>query len=147
MKIELKKGRSLFWSIAFLGIFGTTSVFAQSRHSVVAEQINCYQLLSRSQGDFRNCIHLRYKAADKRLNDVYKQLIAKLNGEEKALLSESQLEWIKQRDKNCEFEVYQYRGGTGYRAFLDHCLERMTKQRTAELNEFLQRRYRKNGNR
>jgi uncharacterized protein YecT (DUF1311 family) len=139
MKIELRKKRSLFWSIALLGIFGTTSVFAQSRHSVVAEQINCYQLLSQSQGAFRNCIHLRYKAADQRLNDVYKQLIAKLNGAEKALLSESQLEWIKQRDKICKFEVYKNRGGTGYGAFLNHCLERMTKQRTAELEKYLQR--------
>jgi len=96
MKIELRKGRSLFWSIALLAVFGTTSVSAQSPSFRIAQQINC----DRPQGDVevRACIRLRYELADKRLNDVYKQLIAKLSKEEKALLSESQLGWIKVRD-------------------------------------------------
>ncbi|MEZ2301201.1 MAG: lysozyme inhibitor LprI family protein [Microcoleus sp.] len=144
MKIDLNKGRSRFWSlakpskrIALLAIVGTTSVLAQSGRSVIAQQLNC----DRPQGDVevRACIRLRYELADKRLNDVYKQLIAKLNGEEKALLSEAQLGWIKLRDKTCEFEVYRNRGGTGYQGFLNECLERMTKQRTAELEKYLQR--------
>ncbi|WP_341736552.1 lysozyme inhibitor LprI family protein [Microcoleus sp. CAWBG640] len=144
MKIDLKKGRSHFWSlakpskrIALLAIVGTTSVLAQSGHSAIAQQLNC----DRPQGDVevRACIRLRYELADKQLNDVYKQLIAKLNGEEKALLAEAQLGWIKVRDNSCEFEVYRNRGGTGYRGFLNECLERSTKQRTAELEKYLQR--------
>ena len=47
------------------------------------------------------------------------------------------LGWIKVRDKTCEFEVYQNRGGTGYRGFLNECLDRMTKVRTAELENYL----------
>ena len=75
MKIGLRKGRSHFWSIALLAIVGTTSVLAQSGHSAIAQQLNC----DRPQGDVevRACIRLRYELADKRLNDVYKQLIAK----------------------------------------------------------------------
>jgi len=145
MKIELRKGRSHFWSlakaskrIALLAVVGTTSVLAQSGRSVIAQQLNC----DRPQGDVevRACIRLRYELADKRLNDVYKQLIAKLNGEEKALLSEAQLGWIKQRDNTCEFEVYRNRGGTGYQGFLNECLERSTKQRTAELEKYFKER-------
>ncbi|MEG4575825.1 lysozyme inhibitor LprI family protein [Microcoleus sp. N3A4] len=145
MKIDLKKSRSLFWSIpygiaslhALLAIFGTTSVFAQSGRSVIAQQINC----DRPQGDVevRACIRLKYEASDRRLNEVYKQLISQLSGEERSLLSEAQLGWIKLRDKTCEFEVYRNRGGTGYQDFLNECLERMTKQRTAELEKYLQR--------
>jgi uncharacterized protein YecT (DUF1311 family) len=137
MKIELRKGRSHFWSIALLTVLATTSVLAQSGRSVMAQQINC----DRPQGDVevRACIRLRYELADKRLNDVYKQLIAKLSKEEKALLSESQLGWIKVRDNTCEFEVYQKRGGSGFQGFLNECLERSTKQRTAELEKYLQR--------
>ena len=137
MKIELRKGRSNFWSIALLTVLATTSVLAQSGRSVMAQQINC----DRPQGDVevRACIRLRYELADKRLNDVYKQLIAKLSKEEKALLSESQLGWIKVRDNTCEFEVYQKRGGSGFQGFLNECLERSTKQRTAELEKYLQR--------
>ena len=137
MKIELRKSRSHFWSIALLAIVGTTSVFAQSGRYVMAQQINC----DRPQGDVqvRACIRFRYEAADKRLNEVYKQLIAKLSKEEKALLSEAQLGWIKQRDNTCEFEVYRNRGGSGFQGFLNECLERATKQRTAELEKYLQR--------
>ena len=137
MKIELRKSRSHFRSIALLAIVGTTSVFAQSGRSVMAQQINC----DRPQGDVqvRACIRFRYEAADKRLNEVYKQLIAKLSKEEKALLSEAQLGWIKQRDNTCEFEVYRNRGGSGFQGFLNECLERATKQRTAELEKYLQR--------
>ena len=137
MKIELRKSRSHFWSIALLTMLGTTSVFAQSGRSVMAQQINC----DRPQGDVevRACIRLRYELADKRLNEVYKQLIANLSKEEKALLSESQLGWIKLRDNTYEFEVYRNRGGSGFQGFLNECLERATKQRTAELEKYLQR--------
>ncbi len=137
MKRNLRKSRSLFWSIALLTMLATTSVFAQSEHSAIAQQINC----DRPQGDVevRACIRLRYELADKRLNDVYKQLMAKLSKEEKALLAEAQLGWIKVRDNSCEFEVYRNRGGSGFQGFLNECLERATKQRTAELEKYLQR--------
>ncbi|WP_341734525.1 lysozyme inhibitor LprI family protein [Microcoleus sp. EPA2] len=138
MKIEFRKDRSRFWSIALLATVGTISVLAQSGRSVIAQQLNC----DRPQGDVevRACIRLRYELADKRLNDVYKQLIANLNGEEKALLAEAQLGWIKVRDNSCEFEVYKNRGGSGFQGFLNECLERMTKQRTAELEKYLKER-------
>ncbi len=137
MKRKLRKSRSHFWSIALLTMLATTSVFAQSEHSAIAQQINC----DRPQGDVeaRTCIRLRYEAEDKRLNEVYKQLIAKLSKEEKALLAEAQLGWIKQRDNTCEFQVYRNRGGSHFSGFLNECLERATKQRTAELEKYLQR--------
>ncbi len=146
MKIEWRKDRSLFWSIpygiasrhALLAIFGPTSVAAQSPIFPIAQQINC----DRPQGDVqvRACIRLNYEASDKRLNQVYQQLIFQLSGEERALLSEAQIGWIKLRDKTCEFEVYTSRGGTGYRGFLNECLDRMTNQRTAELEKYLTQR-------
>ncbi|WP_373536690.1 lysozyme inhibitor LprI family protein [Microcoleus sp.] len=138
MKINLPKNRSPLWSIALVTILATASIFARSGQSVIAQQINC----DRPQGDVevRACIRLRYELADQRLNEVYKQLIAKLSKEEKALLAEAQLGWIKVRDNTCEFEVYQNRGGTGYRGFLNECLERITKQRTAELEQYLKER-------
>ncbi|MGB3265479.1 MAG: lysozyme inhibitor LprI family protein [Microcoleus sp.] len=137
MKINLPKSRSTTRAIVLATILATASIFARSGQSVIAQQINC----DRPQGDVevRACIRLRYELADERLNDVYKQLIAKLSKEEKALLAEAQLGWIKVRDNTCEFEVYQNRGGTGYRGFLNECLERITKQRTAELEKYLQR--------
>ena len=130
MKINLRKSRSLLLSIALLTVLATTSVFAQSPSFPIAQQLNC----DRPQGDVqvRACIRLRYEASDKRLNEVYKQLIAKLSSEERSLLAEAQLGWIKLRDNNCEFETYRSRSGTGHSGFLNECLDRMTKARTAE---------------
>ncbi|NJK74624.1 MAG: DUF1311 domain-containing protein [Richelia sp. CSU_2_1] len=135
MKINLRISRSLLLSIALMLILATASVFAKSDRSVIAQQINC----DRPQGDVqvRACIRLRYEASDKRLNEVYKKLVVALSGEEKALLVDAQLGWIKLRDKTCEFEVYRNRGGTGYQGFLNECLDRMTQQRTAELEKYL----------
>lgn len=135
MIIGFKKSRSLLLSIVLVAILFTTSVFAQQPHSQIAQQINC----DRPQGDVevRACIRLRYEASDRRLNEVYKKLVAALKAEEKALLSEAQLGWIKFRDKTCEFEVYRNRGGSGYEGFLNKCLDRMTIARTAELEKYL----------
>ena len=138
MKIELRKGRSLFLPIALLAIFGTTSVSAQSPSFPIAQQINC----DRPQGDaqVRTCIRLRYEASDKRMNEVYKQLISSLSDEEQSIITEAQLGWIQLRDKTCEFEVYKSRGGSGYRGFLNECLDRVTQQRTSELEQYLKQR-------
>ena len=138
MKIELRKGRSHFWPIALLAIFGTTSVSAQSPSFPITQQINC----DRPQGDaqVRTCIRLRYEASDKRMNEVYKQLISSLSDEEQSIITEAQLGWIQLRDKTCEFEVYKSRGGSGYRGFLNECLARVTQQRTAELEQYLKQR-------
>jgi len=134
MKINLRKSRSLLLSIPLIAVLATTSVFAQSGRFPIAQQINC----DRPQGDVevRACIRFRYETSDKRLNEVYKQLVAKLSGEERSLLVEAQLGWIKLRDNNCEFETYRSRGGTGHSGFLSECLDRMTKARTAELEKY-----------
>jgi len=134
MKINLRKSRSLLLSIPLIAVLATTSVLAQSGRFPIAQQINC----DRPQGDVevRACIRFRYETSDKRLNEVYKQLVAKLSGEERSLLVEAQLGWIKLRDNNCEFETYRSRGGTGHSGFLNECLDRMTKARTAELEKY-----------
>jgi uncharacterized protein YecT (DUF1311 family) len=83
------------------------------------------------------CIWLEYDKADRKLNDVYKRLTAKISPEERSLLTEAQLGWIKLRDNTCEFEVYRSRGGTGFSGFLNACKTRITNQRRAELERYL----------
>jgi uncharacterized protein YecT (DUF1311 family) len=112
--------------------------FKPQSQQIVQSQVNCNN--PRSDIEVRACIRLRYEAADQRLNQVYQQIIPTLSSEEKDLLVEAQRGWIQLRDNNCEFEVYRNRAGTGYRGFLNECLERMTKQRTAELENYLQQR-------
>lgn len=86
------------------------------------------------------CLRLRYETADRRLNQVYRQVSATLQPPQKQILTDAQLAWIEFRDKSCDFETYGNRGGSGYSGFLNGCLERVTRARTAELEAYLQRR-------
>ena len=138
------KGRSLLSLIVSLAIVGSNSglVFAELKQDSAAtpspiaqRQPNCNN--PQNNIEIKECIRLRYEAADRRLNQVYQQLISKLSREERVLLAEAQKGWIQLKENNCEFEVYESRGATGYRGFLNECLERMTKQRTVELEKYL----------
>ncbi|MCU0545561.1 MAG: lysozyme inhibitor LprI family protein [Oscillatoriaceae cyanobacterium Prado104] len=139
------KGRSIFNIAASLVIFGSncSPVLAELKQGIEVTPNSIAQQPSNCTGstniEIQRCLRLNYEAADKRLNEVYKQVTANLSREERSLLTEAQQGWIKLRDKNCEFEVYRSRGGTGYRGFLNECLERMTKQRTGELEKYLPR--------
>ena len=88
-----------------------------------------------SQAEATGCAHREYLAADAQLNKAYNRLAGVLNDDEKALLKTSELAWIKYRDTNCVFESSQYAGGT-MRPMIEYfCQARVTKARTAELNE------------
>jgi uncharacterized protein YecT (DUF1311 family) len=141
------KRRSIFSVVVSLAIVGSNSlpVFAQLQQDssatpspIAQRQPNCNN--AQTNLEIKECIRLRYEAADRRLNDVYKQLVAKLSREERSLLAEAQKGWIQWKENNCDFEVYGSRMGTGYRGFLNECLERMTKQRTAELEKYSRER-------
>jgi uncharacterized protein YecT (DUF1311 family) len=87
--------------------------------------------------EINRCLRLNYEAADRRLNKVYQQVISQLNRKERSTLVKVQRQWIKTRDRQCDREVAINRGGTGYSGFLNQCLERKTRQRTAELESML----------
>jgi len=143
----MSKERAIFSLIVSLAVVGANSgpVFAGLQQDSTAipnhiaqRQRNCSN--PQSNVEYQRCARLRYEAADKRLNQVYQQLVAKLSRKERSVLYQEQIKWIKSRDKNCELEVYGNRGGSGYRGFLNECLERKTKQRTAELENYLRKR-------
>ena len=84
--------------------------------------------------EMRDCTGKEYKQADAELNEVYKQLMSKLEDEgHQASLKSTQQAWIRYRDTNCEYESYLSRGGTIYSVVHTGCLMRMTKERTTEL--------------
>lgn len=110
----------------------------QEPEQIAQRQLNCNNATSNIE--IKECIRLRYEAADRRLNQVYQQLMSRVSNEERSLLVDAQLGWIQLRDKNCEFEAHRSLGRTGYRGFLDECKERLTRQRTAELETYLRQR-------
>lgn len=86
-----------------------------------------------SQAEMTICWGKEYKAADGTLNQVYRQLVAKLDAEQKAQLKAAQTAWLKYRDANCEFAADQYKGGSMRPMIAAMCLAEMTTNRTTEL--------------
>src|ERR1044071_5867242 len=88
---------------------------------------------AQSQGEMNVCWGNEYKKADVVLNQIYRQLLAKLDEDEKAELKEAQTAWLKYRDANCDFVADQYKGGTMRPMIHAICLADVTNNRTAEL--------------
>lgn len=86
-----------------------------------------------TQFDLNECWGREYKAADATLNQVYRQLVSKLDDEEKAQLKAVESAWLKYRDANCEFVADEYKGGTMRPMAYAICLTDMTKNRVGEL--------------
>jgi uncharacterized protein YecT (DUF1311 family) len=90
---------------------------------------------AQSQAEMNICAGKEYKAADIVLNQVYRQLVSKLDDEEKLQLKEAQTAWLKYRDSNCEFVADQYKGGSIRPTIHGLCLAEMTRNRTSELKQ------------
>lgn len=88
---------------------------------------------AQTQAEMNDCAGKEYKSADVTLNQVYRQLVAKLDDEEKAELKDAQNAWLKYRDANCTFVADQYKGGTIRPMIEGLCLADVTRNRTAEL--------------
>ncbi len=88
---------------------------------------------AQTQTDMNICWGKEYKAADATLNQVYGQLMRKLDEADKTQLKQVEAAWLKYRDANCEFVADQYKGGT-IRPMIDAmCLADTTRNRTTEL--------------
>jgi uncharacterized protein YecT (DUF1311 family) len=95
---------------------------------------------AQSQAEMNICWGKEYKAADVVLNQVYRQLLAMVEDEQKAQLKEAQLAWLEYRDKNCDFVADEYKGGSIRPAILATCLLNMTNNRTTELRSQIKER-------
>jgi uncharacterized protein YecT (DUF1311 family) len=95
---------------------------------------------AQSQGEMNICWAKESKAADARLNETYRQFMARLNDEEKVQLKKAQLAWIAYRDANCDFVADQYKGGTMRPLIAAICVADATNNRTTELKAQMKER-------
>ncbi|MBD2497991.1 lysozyme inhibitor LprI family protein [Nostoc sp. FACHB-280] len=130
----------LFSILTVIGISANTVVLAntqtQPTKTYLAQKLNCND--PQTQSAINICSQLSYQDADKKLNQAYKKLLAKLSKSRQQKLIAAQLAWIKFRDASCEFERSAYEGGSIAPAIYAGCLEEATKQRTQQLREYLQ---------
>ncbi len=132
----VRRPRLTFILVAMtLVLFPASQSPAAPGDEIAQANVNCSK--PRGTPEINYCAQKSYEAADKRLNEVYKKVVSGLNADQKNKLVDIQLTWIKFRDASCDFETYQSRNGTGYIAFLSECKERLTKQRTADLEKYL----------
>lgn len=87
-----------------------------------------------TQMAMNECAIKAFEAADMELNAVYQQLTAKLDGDDKALLTTAQRAWIAFRDGHCAFVGSASEGGSIQAMVVNQCMTQVTQQRTEQIN-------------
>ncbi|WP_081909349.1 lysozyme inhibitor LprI family protein [Flavobacterium sp. ASV13] len=99
-------------------------------------------LMAQTQLEMNQTAINNFKKADDKLNQVYKNLVKKLDEKEKSLLITAQKNWIKFRDSKCDFEKQQYDGGSIQPLIYYTCLAESTEDRIKDLKRNLDDRNR-----
>ncbi|MCL1463784.1 lysozyme inhibitor LprI family protein [Argonema galeatum] len=101
----------------------------------VAQQPNCND--PQTQSEMNACAGISYQNADRKLNQVYQQLLPKLPAARKQKLVTAQQAWLRFRDASCVFERSEVEGGTMAPMIYSGCLATVTEQRTKDLERYL----------
>ncbi len=123
--------RLLTITVASISLFGGQSIAAPP----LTLSINC--LKATTTVEINECTGREAKAADRQLNQTYQKLRPKISTKQRQRLTQAQLDWIKFRDRTCEYEAGEWEGGTGASAAYSACISRVTQQRTADLQRYL----------
>lgn len=126
-------------SLATLISFGTADVTKAGSTDIsgvqFAQRFNCNN--PQTQTEMNACAGLAYQQAEKKLNQVYQQLLPQLSSSRRQKLISAQQAWIKFRDSSCAFERSEVEGGTMAPLIYSSCLADVTEQRTQRLQEYI----------
>ncbi|MEM7716883.1 MAG: lysozyme inhibitor LprI family protein [Cyanobacteria bacterium P01_A01_bin.68] len=122
-------------SLPLIGIFASPNL-ARGNSDKIAQNVNCNS--PQTTFEMRVCADRSYKAADKKLNQVYRQLKPKLGASQQKKLVNAQLAWIQFRDKTCKFRSSFAGGGTLEPVLELGCLADVTDKRVKDLEEYLE---------
>ncbi len=89
-----------------------------------------------TQTELNICAGAEFDAADAELNELYKQLTARL-GADKASLVAAQRAWVAYRDAECDFVASGVVGGSIHSMIRGECLSDLTRARSADFKSFL----------
>jgi len=115
---------------------GIASPTSAATNLQLAQRPNCNN--PQTQSEMNICASIAYQNADRKLNQVYRQLLPKLSASRKQKLISAQQAWIKFRDSSCEFERSAYEGGSIAPMIYGFCLANVTEQRTKDLQRYLE---------
>jgi uncharacterized protein YecT (DUF1311 family) len=115
---------------------GIASPTSAATNLQLAQRPNCNN--PQTQSEMNICASIAYQNADRKLNQVYRQLLPKLSASRKQKLISAQQAWIKFRDSSCEFERSAYEGGSIAPMIYGFCLADVTEQRSKDLQRYLE---------
>ena len=115
---------------------GIASPTSAATNLQLAQRPNCNN--PQTQSEMNICASIAYQNADRKLNQVYRQLLPKLSASRKQKLISAQQAWIKFRDSSCEFETSAYEGGSIAPMIYSNCLADVTEQGTKDLQRYLE---------
>lgn len=121
--------------VTFAATFPLITTNVGNTSPQLAQLIDCSYLTT------YECRSQQAEAAERKLNQVYQQLRAKLASQQRQKLTQAQLNWIKFRDTTCEYERDEVEGRISTEvanAYL-YCSIKLTEQRIADLQSSLDR--------
>jgi uncharacterized protein YecT (DUF1311 family) len=101
-------------------------------------QDKCYDA-AKDQGSLNQCADAAFKKTDKKLNELYKQIEARLkdDADAKKLLVQAQRDWDKFRDAECSFQTAEAAGGSMMPMLIAQCMGGLTQARVKNFEGYL----------
>lgn len=127
---DLKQGCTALWlSTLCAGALATAA-------GAPTAAVDCAKVPG-TQMELNACAFQDFEAATAACSAAYRTLSQSVGNPQRKLLRQVQTEWIQYRVKACEFEKSGIEGGSAAPMINWQCQARMTRERTAELQRFL----------
>jgi uncharacterized protein YecT (DUF1311 family) len=126
----------LFYAASLLCAASTSSLAAQANTAQAnPAQADC--LNAQTQMAMDQCAGRNLKAADQKLNETYRALMAKVSKNGAEQLKKSQRAWVAWRDAQCEFDTMGSRGGSIHSMVYTLCVQTLTQAQQKHLDSQL----------
>jgi uncharacterized protein YecT (DUF1311 family) len=101
-------------------------------------QDKCYDA-AKDQPALNACADAAFKKSDKKLNELYKQIEARLkdDADSKKLLIQAQRDWVKFRDAECNFQTAGAAGGSMMPMLIAQCMDSRAQSRVTDFEGYL----------
>jgi uncharacterized protein YecT (DUF1311 family) len=101
-------------------------------------QDKCYDD-AKDQAALNECADAAFKKSDKKLNELYKQIEARLkdDADAKKLLIQAQRDWVKFRDAECNFQTAEAAGGSMMPMLVAQCMDGLAQARAKDFEGYL----------
>jgi uncharacterized protein YecT (DUF1311 family) len=100
------------------------------------DSINCVD--PQTQLEMNLCSLRDLEVSDKKLNELYKEIVGLIDPKSKPLLVQAQRNWIVVRDNHCKLYEHFYDGGSMMPMMLNSCRKELTDNRIRELHSILE---------